>query len=65
LEKVGVHLLALDPQAVLQRGYALVLDKQGKLIDSVEKTSENETVDIHLQDGALDASVLKVKYREN
>lgn len=65
LETVGVHLRALDPQAVLQRGYALVFDKQGKLVDSVEKTSENETVDIHLQDGVLDASILKVKHREN
>ena len=61
LGKIGAYLMALDPQGVLQRGYALLLDQQGGLIDSVEKTSENEMVGVHLKDGSLQARITAVE----
>jgi exodeoxyribonuclease VII large subunit len=61
LGKKGAYLMALDPQGVLQRGYALLLDQQGGLIDSVEKTSENEMVGVRLKDGSLQARITAVE----
>jgi exodeoxyribonuclease VII large subunit len=55
------RLLALDPAAVLQRGYALLHDSHGKLIDSVSKTGENEMVGVRLKDGSLQAQITAVE----
>ena len=58
IDTIGGRFHALDPQAVLQRGYAMVFNPQGNLIDSVEKTNKNERIDIHLKDGSLAAEVI-------
>lgn len=57
----GARLLALDPQGVLRRGYALLYDGQGKLIDSVTKTGENEMVHVRLKDGSLQARITAIE----
>jgi exodeoxyribonuclease VII large subunit len=57
----GARLLALDPQGVLRRGYALLHDGQGKLIDSVTKTGENEMVHVRLKDGSLQARITAIE----
>ncbi len=64
LDTMGGRFHALDPQAVLQRGYALVFDPQGKLIVSVAKTSKNEKIDIRLKDGILAAEVISKSEQE-
>jgi exodeoxyribonuclease VII large subunit len=64
LDTMGGRFHALDPQAVLQRGYALVFDPQGKLIVSVAKTSKNEKIDIRLKDGILAAEVISKREQE-
>ncbi len=58
IDTIGGRFHALDPKAVLQRGYAMVFNPQGNLIDSVEKTNKNERIDIHLKDGSLAAEVI-------
>jgi exodeoxyribonuclease VII large subunit len=58
LDSVGGRFQALDPQAVLQRGYALIFDQQNRLVDSVAKIDKNEKINVHLKDGALAAEVL-------
>jgi len=61
LGKKEGRFMALDPLGVLQRGYALLQDSGGKLIDSVEKTSENEMVGVRLKDGSLQARITAVE----
>jgi exodeoxyribonuclease VII large subunit len=58
LDTIGGRFHALDPQAVLQRGYAMIFDPQGNLVDSIEKTNKDEKIDIHLKDGSLEAEVI-------
>lgn len=58
LDTVGGRFRALDPQAVLQRGYALVFNSQGNLVDSIAKTNKNEKINVRLKDGTLAAEVI-------
>jgi len=50
----------LGPQAVLKRGYALTLDKHGRLIRSINDIQAGETLHIRLHDGTADTQVKKV-----
>ena len=50
----------LDPLSVLQRGYALVYDERGNLIDTIKKAVQGEEVAIHLSDGSLQAEVQNI-----
>jgi len=58
LDTVGGRFRAFDPQAVLQRGYALVFNLQGNLVDSIAKTNKNEKINVRLKDGTLAAEVI-------
>lgn len=63
LDSMRGRFRALDPQAVLQRGYALVFDQENKLVDSVAKTDKDEKIAICLKDGRLAAQVVS-KYEQ-
>ncbi len=54
------QLTALSPLAVLQRGYALVLDENGAVVRSVERLTPNQQVSTRLGDGAFTSQVLTV-----
>ena len=56
-EKARVHMLAIDPLAVLERGYALVYNHDNELINSVSKTAIQEQIDVRFKDGWLAAEV--------
>ena len=58
LDTIEGRFHALDPHAVVQRGYALVFNPKGNLIDSIEKTDKDEKIDIRLKDGSLKAEVI-------
>jgi exodeoxyribonuclease VII large subunit len=58
LDSMGGRFQTLNPQAVLQRGYALIFNQQNRLVDSVAKIDKNEKINVHLKDGALAAEVL-------
>ncbi|MGV8025943.1 MAG: exodeoxyribonuclease VII large subunit [Anaerolineaceae bacterium] len=64
LDMVGGRFHALDPQAVLKRGYALVFNPQGNLVDSIVKTNKNEKIKVRLQDGILNAEVISKTEQE-
>ena len=53
-------LQALNPLAVLARGYATV-SKDGASITSVKQINDNDTLDIRMADGFLRATVLQRK----
>ena len=46
-------LKAIDPQSVLQRGFALVYGRNGALIRSIEDVAEKEIITTRLADGSL------------
>lgn len=64
LDMIKGRFHALDPMAVLQRGYALVFDPQGKLVDSIAKTNKNEKIGVRLKDGTLAAEVISIDRHE-
>jgi exodeoxyribonuclease VII large subunit len=57
LSESGLRLHALDPSQPLQRGYALITDAQGHLIDSIHKAPVHSAVQLRLADGELTARV--------
>lgn len=52
-------LTLISPLAVLARGYAIVRDGQGRVLQSASAVAEGERLDIRLHEGSLVASVEK------
>ena len=59
-----LRLNALNPFAVLQRGYALVLDENGHLVRSYHDVATDDKINIHLADGRLAAQVVDSRSQE-
>ncbi len=55
---------ALNPLAVVSRGYSAVFDDDGKLIKSVEQAKVGQTVSFMLTDGKISAEVKTVEREE-
>jgi exodeoxyribonuclease VII large subunit len=51
------QLTALDPYAVLKRGYAVVTNESGNVVKSVDDVSIDERINIRIKDGDFDAVV--------
>ena len=58
LVNLDKRLFNLSPQAVLQRGYAIVKSADGALIKSVRQVRREDVIDIHVSDGAIISKVL-------
>lgn len=52
-------LLGLDPLSVLERGYSLVLDTEGRVLRDSRETKPGEKVNVRLHKGGLECSVEK------
>lgn len=59
LERIELRLERLNPQWVLQRGYAWLSDEQGATITQVGQTHTGQTLQATLSDGKVDLSVLR------
>lgn len=57
LSELGLRLQALDPNQPLKRGYALVTDTNGHLVDSIGKAPVHSQVQLRLADGKLQATI--------
>lgn len=57
LNELRLRLQALDPNQPLQRGYALITDEAGHLIDSIHKAPLQTRLQLRLADGQLGATV--------
>lgn len=57
LGAIQSHLNALNPKAVLKRGYAFV-EHQGAIISSVRNVDAGDEARIHLHDGTLDSKII-------
>ncbi|MDR3576503.1 MAG: exodeoxyribonuclease VII large subunit [Anaerolineaceae bacterium] len=58
-QRQGLHdrLQALNPMAVLQRGFAIVKLKDGVVVQSLRQVQAGQQLDIHLADGQFGARV--------
>lgn len=61
LENLEGRLLALNPEAVLRRGYAICLDGRGRLIKRAKDVSGGDEIEVRLGQGALEARVNRVR----
>jgi exodeoxyribonuclease VII large subunit len=60
LTKVRLQLAALNPSAVLERGYAIVTDVGGHALSSVSAMHQGDAVNIRIRDGAADARIERI-----
>lgn len=62
LARTAAALNALNPLAVLTRGYSAVFDGEGKVVKSVNDTKIGETIALKLSDGSISATVNEVNH---
>lgn len=53
LEHLEEKIRLLDPQRLLEQGYSITLDEQGKVIRSTKNTTAGQRVQIRLHDGTI------------
>ncbi len=61
LQAAQARLEALDPRATLSRGYAIVQDAQGRVVDGAAKLSSGDAITIQFHDGVAEAGVSRVE----
>ncbi len=61
LEQINGRIQSLDPLQVLRRGFAMVSDEQGAVVDSVRKVIPDQQVRVLLQDGRFSANVKEIE----
>jgi len=61
LERAAAALDLVSPQAVLERGYAIVRDANGAVVSSVGQTQPGADLQVRMRDGLLDAQVRTVR----
>lgn len=61
LNRVLTQLRALDPSAVLERGYAILTDENGRALSGVAAMRAGDTIAIRMHDGAADAHIDRVR----
>ena len=52
-----LHLSALDPTAVLTRGYAIITRSDGSVVGSVAQVAAGDVLDVRVTDGEFEATV--------
>lgn len=61
LDSFSSMLVGLDPESVLNRGYSLVKDENGKIITSATQVSPGSEITVKMRDGSAVASVKQVR----
>lgn len=65
LASAGGTLSALNPMAVLTRGFCAAFSSNGEIIRSVEHVKHGDEIAIQMADGTADAVVKSVRLKEN
>ena len=64
--KIAVNTLEqISPKAILDRGFSLVFDENGKLLRDASQTKIGENLTINLAKGKILANVESIKTTEN
>lgn len=58
VDKAVISIQENNPENVFKKGYAAILDDNGKIISSVEMARENEEYTLRLKDGSIRAKVI-------
>ena len=61
LDRIDTALNALSPLAILERGYALVFDKEGNLLKDAAKVKPGDEIEARVAKGSLDATVRRTR----
>jgi exodeoxyribonuclease VII large subunit len=61
VQVLQTRIEAADPRKILQRGYALALDAQGRVLKGADGRSPGDKVSVMFADGTLDCTVDAVK----
>ena len=61
VQVLQTRIEAADPRRILQRGYALALDAQGRVLKGADGRSPGDKVSVMFADGTLDCTVDAVK----
>lgn len=59
LEAAAVRLEERSPFQLLERGYAIAYDANGKVLRSAEQVTEGDAIRVRLARGEVDAAVLR------
>ena len=65
LQVLQTRIEAADPRKILQRGYALALDGQGRVLKGAAGRSAGDRVSVMFSDGTLDCTVDSVKRNDD
>ena len=65
LAQLGGKLAALDADAVLGRGYAVVRTAEGAVLSSVDDARAGMEISVRLRDGSLSAAVNDIHRKES
>lgn len=66
VDYLSSSLKSLNPEAILDRGFAMVLDNENKIVKSIKNVSEKDKLKIKLSDGIINTTVeSKDKYNEH
>ncbi|MPM40079.1 Exodeoxyribonuclease 7 large subunit [bioreactor metagenome] len=65
LTQMRTKLLTLDPNAVLERGYAIVTDEQNAAFSGIEGMKVGDRVHICMRDGTARAAIERKESRQN
>ncbi len=60
-EGAVARLEAVNPLAVIKRGYSIALDEGGTVVSSVKGVSENQKISVLVSDGVISARVENIK----
>ncbi len=63
LRSLELQLSALDPSAILSRGYAVVRGENGSIISSVTDLAPGDSFELALMDGEVSAEAIEVRPR--
>jgi exodeoxyribonuclease VII large subunit len=61
LAGLDARLKSLNPLQVLQRGYAIVSDEDGKIVSSVIKVQVGNQIAVRLKDGVLESEIRRIR----
>jgi len=61
LTRYSERLESVNPNKVLERGYSMVTDPEGKVLTSVSKLNNGSKVNIRMRDGSADAEIKRTE----
>lgn len=58
IQRISAQLTALNPLAVLSRGYGAIFGTNGEIIKSIEQVSIGENITVKVSDGSISAQII-------